>query len=220
VVYEDNHLVVVNKLPGELVQGDYTGDRPLLEKVRDYIGEKYQKPGQVFCGLVHRLDRPTSGLVLFARTSKALARCNRMFQDRAVSKTYYALVALAPHPPQGTLRHHLRKEAKQNKSYPSPENKAGAKLAVLHYRLLGQGQRYYLLEIELETGRHHQIRAQLAAAGMPIKGDLKYGFPRSNPDASISLHAGRLALVHPVSKEALELRAAPLSIDRAWEGLL
>ena len=216
VVYEDNHLIVVNKLPGELVQGDATGDEPLLEKTRRYIGWKHQKPGNVFCGLVHRLDRPTSGLVVMARTSKALTRMNKLFQQRGVQKWYYAITAIKPDPPEGLLSHYLRKNARQNKSYAVSPRAAGAKEARLSYRYLASSERYHLLQVELHTGRHHQIRAQLAALGAPIQGDLKYGFPRSNKDGSISLHAGKLQFVHPVKQESIDLSVGSLSSLKVW----
>lgn len=216
VVYEDNHLIVVNKLPGELVQGDATGDEPLVEKTRHYIGWKYQKPGNVFCGLVHRLDRPTSGIVVMARTSKALTRMNRLFQQRDVQKWYYAVCAQKPEPLEGSLEHYLRKNPQQNKSYPVAAHAPGAKKAHLTYRYLASSERYHLLEVALHTGRHHQIRAQLAAQGLPIQGDLKYGYPRSNPDGSISLHAGKLSFVHPVKQETLTLRVGSLSSMKVW----
>lgn len=216
IVYEDNHLIVVNKLPGELVQGDRTGDEPLLELVREYIKEKYRKPGNVYCGLIHRLDRPTSGLVAFAKTSKGLARMNAIFEKRTVNKTYYAVVQEAPQVPEQELRHFLRKEAAKNKSFVVAAGQKGAKEARLHYRHLAQSQRYHLLEVELFTGRHHQIRAQLAAIGAPIKGDLKYGFARSNHDASIALHAGKLSFEHPISQEQISLAAPCLGAEAIW----
>lgn len=216
IIYEDNHLIVLNKRSGELVQGDFTGDEPLLEKVRTYIKVKYQKPGNVFCGLVHRLDRPTSGIVVFARTSKALARMNKLFQEREVDKRYYAIVKDKPRQQQERLTHYLAKDSKKNKSFVYADGKKGAKKADLEYRLIGSSERYYLLEVKLFTGRHHQIRVQLAHIGLPIKGDLKYHYPRSNHDASISLHAGYLAFKHPVSGEELEFRAPCLGEDAIW----
>jgi len=216
ILFEDNHLIVVNKLAGELVQGDHTGDQPLLERVRAYIKEKYQKPGQVFCGLVHRLDRPTSGIVVFARTSKALSRMNKIFEQREVQKTYYAVVQEKPNPSQARLTHFLKKDAKKNRSFVRRPDERGAKKAELTYTVFAESQRYYLLQVELHTGRHHQIRAQLSAIGSPIKGDLKYGFARSNHDASISLHAGRISFIHPVTKEHLDIKAANPGEDAIW----
>ena len=189
VLYEDNHIIIVSKSAGEIVQGDKTGDTPLSETVKAYIKEKYAKPGAVFLGVVHRLDRPVSGVVLFARTSKALARLNEMFRTQAVQKTYWALVQNTPREPEATLTHYLVRNEKQNKSYAYDHERANAKKAVLDYKIIGHTDRYTLLEIHLHTGRHHQIRCQLAAIGCPIRGDLKYGAPRSNPDGSISLHA-------------------------------
>ncbi|MDX1333528.1 MAG: RNA pseudouridine synthase, partial [Robiginitalea sp.] len=192
VLYEDNHLLVVNKRPGDIVQGDQTGDTPLSEVAKGYIKRKYQKPGNVFLGVVHRLDRPTSGALLLARTSKALSRMNARFKEKEVRKTYWALVSSPPPAESGRLVHWLRRNQNQNKSYAHPNEGPDRKKAVLNYRVLKALDRYYLLEIDLETGRHHQIRSQLAAIGCPIKGDLKYGFPRSNPDGSIHLHARHL----------------------------
>ncbi len=218
VIYEDNHLIVVNKRPGDIVQGDKTGDKALSEVVKEYIAFKYNKPGAVFLGVVHRLDRPTSGLIVFARTSKALTRLNKMFAARETKKTYWAMVKNTPDPPQGRLEHYLLRNPKQNKSYahikPIPE----AKNAVLHYHTLAQSDHYTLLEIDLETGRHHQIRAQLSAIGCPIKGDLKYGAPRSNPDGSIHLHARALELIHPVQKEPMTFMA-PVPEEPLWQSL-
>lgn len=216
IIHEDNHLIVVNKRAGELVQGDSTGDQPLLEKVRDYLRWRYQKPGNVYCGLVHRLDRPTSGLVIFAKTGKGLSRMNEVFKQRQVEKRYYAITQVKPQPEQGLLEHYLRKNAEKNKSFVVKEGTPKSLLARLQYRWLGSSKRYHLLEIALYTGRHHQIRAQLAQQGWPIKGDLKYGFDRSNPDGSISLHAGYLAWEHPIRKEPLELRCAAPSSDKLW----
>lgn len=208
VLYEDNHLIAVNKRAGDIVQGDKTGDTPLSEKVAEYLRIKYHKPGKAFVGVIHRLDRPVSGVVVFAKTSKALARMNALFaRKEEVTKRYHAIVEQAPTPPQGALHHWLRKNAKQNKSYPTAPHAKGAKEALLEYRTLGIGDRYTLLEVTLLTGRHHQIRAQLSAAGAIIRGDLKYGARRSLPDGSISLHARRLTFVHPVSKEVVDLVA-------------
>jgi 23S rRNA pseudouridine1911/1915/1917 synthase len=209
VIFEDNHLLVVNKRPGDIVQGDKTGDTPLSEVVKQYIAEKYQKPGAVFLGVVHRLDRPTSGIVVFARTSKALARLNKLFSERKTQKTYWAVVKCKPPKTSDTLVHFMLRNPKQNKSYAHLKEVPNGKRAVLHYSVKKQLDNYYLLEIELETGRHHQIRSQLSAIGCPIKGDLKYGFDRSNKDGSIHLHARELAFEHPVKKEAMTLVAPP-----------
>jgi 23S rRNA pseudouridine1911/1915/1917 synthase len=215
VVYEDNHIIIVNKQSGEIVQGDKTCDRPLSELVKDYIKKKYAKPGAVFLGVVHRLDRPVSGLVVFARTSKALTRLNKMFAEGEVRKTYWAIVKNAPREPVGTLEHWLVRNEKQNKSYAYPTEKPNAKKAILKYKVIGQSDHYTLLEVQLMTGRHHQIRCQLAAMGCPIKGDLKYGAPRSNPDGSISLLSRRVDFIHPVSKERITIEA-PLPDDPLW----
>ena len=207
VVYEDNHLIIVNKTASEIVQGDKTGDTPLSETVKQYIKEKYAKPGNVFLGVVHRLDRPVSGLVVFAKTSKALARLNEMFRNSEVKKTYWAIVKQRPPQDEGELVNYLVRNEKQNKSYAYDKEVKNSKKAVLHYRLIGHSQNYFLLEVDLKTGRHHQIRCQLAKMGCPIKGDLKYGFARSNPDGSICLHAHRVKFVHPVSKELIDVTA-------------
>lgn len=217
VIYEDNHIIIVSKTSSEIVQGDKTGDTPLSETVKQYLKEKYHKPGNVFVGVVHRLDRPVSGLVVFAKTSKALARLNEMFKNGDVHKTYWAVVKNCPREPEATLEHYLVRNEKQNKSYAYDREKPGAKKAILHYRLIGRSENYYLLEVDLKTGRHHQIRCQLAKIGCPIKGDLKYGFPRSNPDGSISLHARRVSFVHPVSKELIDVEA-PLPGGNLWHG--
>ena len=216
VIYEDNHIIIVSKQSGEIVQGDKTGDMPLSESVKAYIKEKYAKPGAVFLGVVHRLDRPVSGLVVFARTSKALSRLNDMFRNGEVHKTYWAIVPCRPAQDEGTLEHWLVRNEQQNKSYAYDHERPRAKKAVLKYRLIGQSERYYLLEVQLLTGRHHQIRCQLAAMGCPIKGDLKYGAKRSNPDGSISLLARRVEFVHPVSKEPIVVEA-PLPDDTLWQ---
>lgn len=216
VVYEDNHIIIVNKSSSEIVQGDKTGDKPLVETVKEYIKEKYQKPGNVFLGVVHRLDRPVSGLVVFARTSKALIRLNEMFRTKDVHKTYWAIVANRPTVDAGELSHWLVRNEKQNKSYAYEQEKPNSKKAVLGYQVIGKSDRYYLLEVDLKTGRHHQIRCQLAKMGCPIKGDLKYGSPRSNPDGSICLHARRISFIHPVSKEPICVEA-PLPTSRLWE---
>ena len=217
VVYEDNHIIVVNKTASEIVQADKTGDTPLSETVKQYLKEKYQKPGNVFLGVTHRLDRPVSGLVIFAKTSKALTRLNEMFRAGEVKKTYWAVVKNAPKESEGELVHFLVRNEKQNKSYAYDKEVPNSKKAVLDYRLIGRSDNYYLLEVDLKTGRHHQIRCQLAKMGCPIKGDLKYGSPRSNPDGSICRHARRVRFVHPVSKELIELKA-PLPEGNLWKG--
>ncbi len=219
VIYEDNHIIVVNKEPGEIVQGDKTGDQPLVETVRQYIKEKYQKPGNVFCGVVHRLDRPVGGLVIFARTSKALTRLNEMFRLGQVKKTYMAITAQRPAELQGRLVHYITSTEATNKSTAHARPRSGAKEARLSYRLAGSTDRYHLLEVQLETGRKHQIRVQLAAMGCPIKGDLKYGAKRSNPDGSISLRAHRIDFIHPVSHQPIHLEA-PIPADPLWRALL
>jgi 23S rRNA pseudouridine1911/1915/1917 synthase len=216
ILYEDNHIIIVNKSPREIVQGDKTGDKPLVDMVKDYLKEKYHKPGNVFCGVVHRLDRPTSGIVVFAKTSKALARLNEMFKKGEVDKTYWAIVKDLPPQDEGTLVHFLIKNQKNNKSVAYDTEKPRSKKAVLHYKLVGRSQRYYLLEVKLETGRHHQIRCQLAKIGLPIRGDLKYGAQRSNPDGSISLHARNISFVHPVSKKMIDI-TAPVPDDPLWK---
>ena len=218
VVYEDNHIIIVYKESGEIVQGDKTGDTPLSEMVKAYIKEKYAKPGLVFLGVVHRLDRPVSGLVMFARTSKALGRLNNMFRDGEVHKTYWAVVQNKPEEEEGTLEHWLVRNEEKNKSFAYSREVPRSKKAILKYRLIGQSERYYLLEVNLLTGRHHQIRCQLAAMGCPIKGDLKYGAKRSNPDGSISLLAHRLDFIHPVSKEHIVVES-PLPQDNLWQNI-
>jgi len=217
VVYEDNHLIIVNKAVGEIVQGDKTGDSPLSETVKQWIKEKYAKPGKVFLGVAHRLDRPVAGLVVFAKTSKALTRLNEMFRTSEVKKTYWAVVKNAPKEPEGELVHYLARNEKQNKSFAYDKEVPNSKKAILNYRLIGHSENYYLLEVDLKTGRHHQIRCQLAKMGCPIKGDLKYGAPRSNPDGSICLHARKVRFIHPVSKELIELEA-PLPEGNLWKG--
>lgn len=218
VLYEDNHIIIVNKTCSEIVQGDKTGDKPLSEIVKEYLKEKYNKPGNVFCGVTHRLDRPVSGIVVFAKTSKALSRLNEMFKRKEIKKTYWAIVKNTPKASEGTLTYYLVKNEKQNKSYAYDTEKPNSKLAILHYKLIARSEKYNLLEIDLETGRHHQIRCELAKIGCPIKGDLKYGFERSNPDGGISLHARHICFVHPVSKELIEV-SAPLPDDRLWKAL-
>lgn len=215
VVYEDNHLIIVYKEAGEIVQGDKSGDRPLSETVKEYVKEKYHKPGNVFLGVVHRLDRPVSGLVVFARTSKALSRLNLMFRNGEVHKTYWAIVKDSPSKPEGTLTNWLVRNEKQNKSYAYDREVPGSKKAILDYRVIGHSDNYTLLGINLLTGRHHQIRCQLAHMGCPIKGDLKYGASRSNPDGSISLLSRHIEFVHPVSKETISVDS-PLPDDPLW----
>ena len=216
VVYEDNHIIIVNKQSGEIVQGDKTGDTPLSDIVKQYIKDKYNKPGNVFLGVVHRLDRPVSGLVVFAKTSKALSRLNEMFRTGDVHKTYWAIVKKNDIAPEATLTDWLTRNERQNKSYAHNREVPGAKKAVLSYKVRSVSDNYMLLEVRLMTGRHHQIRCQLAHMGCPIKGDLKYGAPRSNPDGSISLHSRRVEFVHPVSKEQICVEAE-VPADRLWQ---
>ncbi|REE83038.1 23S rRNA pseudouridine1911/1915/1917 synthase [Lutibacter oceani] len=215
VLFEDNHLIVVNKKSGDIVQGDKTGDTPLSEIVKEYIKDKYNKPGNVFLGVVHRLDRPTTGIVVFARTSKALERFNKMLRNKEVNKTYWAVVKNKPLKTEDTLIGYLRKNPKNNKSTSYSSEIDGSKKAILHYKTIKSLDNYYLLEIDLETGRHHQIRCQLASIGSPIKGDLKYGFDRSNKDASIHLHARKIEFIHPVTKEQI-LIIAPTPNEVIW----
>lgn len=217
VVYEDNHIIIVNKTASEIVQGDKTGDTPLSETVKQYLKEKYSKPGNVFIGVTHRLDRPVSGLVVFAKTGKALSRLNEMFKNSEVKKTYWAVVKNLPREEEGELVNYLVRNEKQNKSYAYDKEVPGSKKAILRYRIIGRSQNYYLLEVDLKTGRHHQIRCQLAKMGSPIKGDLKYGSPRSTPDGSICLHARSIRFVHPVSKELIEVEA-PVPPGNLWNG--
>ena len=220
ILYEDNHLIAVRKRVGDIVQGDKTGDVPLSDMVKNFLKDKYQKPGNVYLGVVHRLDRPVSGVVLFAKTSKALPRLNKMFAEhKGVKKTYLAIVANKPPQPQGTLTHWLTRNEKQNTARAYDREVPGSKKAVLDYRLIAQSERYFLLEIELHTGRHHQIRCQLSKMGCPIRGDLKYGAPRSNPDGGISLHAWRLELGHPVSHQNIVIEA-PLPEERLWQEIV
>lgn len=221
VLYEDNHIIIINKRAGEIVQGDKTGDTPLTEKVKEWIKKKYDKPGNVYLGLPHRLDRPTSGIVVLAKTSKALSRLNELFRNDEVKKTYWAIVQNQPRQEVGTLKHYLWKNEKQNKSYAYADNKQkkDAKLAILNYKMIAKSDNYCLLEVDLETGRHHQIRCQLSTIGSPIKGDLKYGAKRSNPDGSISLHARRISFIHPVSKEQIDVEA-PVPDDNLWKALV
>lgn len=216
VLYEDNHIIVVNKAAGEIVQGDKTGDKSLCDTAKQYIKEKYAKPGNVFIGLPHRLDRPVSGIVVLAKTSKALERLNRMFHDGNVRKTYWAITKGKPIPAESELENWILRNEKMNKSFAYSKEVKGAKHALLHYRTIGSSQNYNLIEVDLKTGRHHQIRCQLAFIGCPIKGDLKYGAKRSNPDGSISLHARHIEFIHPVSKEAISI-TAPLPNDNLWQ---
>lgn len=218
VVYEDNHIIIVSKASGEIVQGDKTGDTPLSGTVKAYLKEKYHKPGNIFLGVVHRLDRPVAGLVVFARTSKALPRLNAIFRDGQVHKTYWAIVQQTPSEPEGTLTDWLVRNEKQNKSYAYDHEVPNSKKAVLKYRVIGHTDRYTLLEVNLMTGRHHQIRCQLAHMGCPIKGDLKYGARRSNPDGSISLLARHIEFTHPVSKAEISV-SAPLPSDNLWQAI-
>jgi 23S rRNA pseudouridine1911/1915/1917 synthase len=215
VLYEDNHIIVVNKRPGDIVQGDKTGDTPLSEVVKEYIKEKYNKPGNVYLGVVHRLDRPTSGIVLFSKTSKALPRLNKLFKDKEAKKTYWAIVKNAPPKEADSLTHYLKRNPKQNKSFAHIKEVPESKKAILDYKIIKKLDRYFLLEIALHTGRHHQIRSQLSAVGSPIKGDLKYGFDRSNKDASIHLHARKLSFTHPVKKEEIKI-TAPVPDEVLW----
>ena len=217
VIYEDNHIIVVNKTVNEIVQGDKTGDEPLVDKVKKYIKEKYNKPGEVFLGVVHRLDRPTSGIVIFARTSKALSRLNEMFRNGDVHKTYWAITANCPKEDSGILENYLKKNEKLNKSFIAKPQDKEAKKAVLKYQIVSKSDRYYLFEINLLTGRHHQIRCQLSSIGCPVKGDLKYGYPRSNPDGGLSLHARKVEFVHPVSKKEISIVADVPKNDKLWE---
>ncbi|WP_225037145.1 RluA family pseudouridine synthase [Winogradskyella sp. SM1960] len=215
VIHEDNHIIVVNKRAGDIVQGDKTGDKPLSEVVKSYLKVKYNKEGNVYLGVVHRLDRPTTGIVMFSKTSKALPRLNKLFAEKSAKKTYWALVKKQPPKTEDTLIHWLKKNPKNNKSTAFRKEVGGSKKAILHYKIIQKLDNFYLLEVDLETGRHHQIRVQLASIGCPIKGDLKYGFDRSNKDASISLHARTLRFIHPVKKEDVFI-TAPLPEDPLW----
>jgi 23S rRNA pseudouridine1911/1915/1917 synthase len=219
ILYEDNHIIAVNKTQHDLVQKDITGDEALDDKIKNYIKEKYKKPGAVFLGVVHRLDRPVTGVVLFARTTKALSRLTTMFREGEIRKTYWAIVKNAPPKESDRLIHYMVRNAKQNKSYCNETAKPGSKQAVLGYRLAGRSENYYLLEINLETGRHHQIRSQLSTIGCPIKGDLKYGFPRSNPDGGISLHSRQIRFMHPVTGVETIITAEPPEGDALWTAL-
>lgn len=219
VVYEDNHMLIVDKAASEIVQGDKTGDTPLSETVKTYLKARYAKPGNVFVGVVHRLDRPVSGLVLFAKTSKALSRLNEMFRNGEVQKTYWAIVKNRPDEQEADVIHYLVRNEKQNKSYAYDEEVPHSKKAILHYKVVGRSKNYYLLEVNLMTGRHHQIRCQLAKIGCPIRGDLKYGALRSNPDGSIGLHARSMTFVHPVSKKTIAV-TAPVPAGTLWNGFV
>jgi 23S rRNA pseudouridine1911/1915/1917 synthase len=218
ILHEDNHIIVINKRVGDIVQGDKTGDKPLSEVVKEYIKEKYNKPGEVFLGVVHRLDRPTTGIVVFARTSKALTRLNELFKNRETQKTYWAIVKKKPQKPEDKLVHFLKRNEKNNTSKAHINEVPESKIASLDYRIIKELNNYFALEINLHTGRHHQIRAQLSAIGSPIKGDLKYGFDRSNPDGGIHLHARQLVFVHPVTKESIII-IAPAPEDSIWNAL-
>jgi 23S rRNA pseudouridine1911/1915/1917 synthase len=218
ILHEDNHLIVINKRVGDIVQGDKTGDKPLSEVIKEYLKEKYNKPGEVFLGVVHRLDRPTSGIVVFARTSKALTRLNEMFSNRETQKTYWAIVKNRPENAEATLVHYLKRNEKNNTSKAHLKEVPESKKAILEYKIIKELDNYFALEIHLHSGRHHQIRAQLAAINCPIKGDLKYGFDRSNPDGGIHLHARKLVFSHPVSKNLLEIIAATPK-DVIWKSI-
>ena len=219
VLYEDNHIIIVNKRAGDIVQGDKTGDKPLSDVVKEYIKDKYSKPGNVYLGTVHRLDRPTTGLVIFAKTSKVLPRLNKLFLSKDIHKTYWAIVKNEPSKDEDTLINWLIKNPKNNKSRAHSKEVSASKKAILHYKVLKKLDNYFLLEVNLETGRHHQIRVQLSNIGCPIKGDLKYGFDRSNKDASISLHARHIEFIHPVKKEPISIEA-PLPNDAIWNACL
>ena len=216
ILYEDNHLIIVNKNCGEIVQSDLSGDLSLEQTVKDYLKKKYDKPGEAFLGVVHRLDRPVSGITMFARTTKALLRMNEMFQKKLIKKTYWAVVKNLPPDEEGTLIHYLVRNTKTNRSYAHLTECSGSKKAILHYRRVASSDRYHLLEIDLESGRHHQIRCQLSAIGCPIRGDLKYGYPRSNPNGGISLHARQIQFQHPVKDEEINL-VAPVPDDPFWK---
>ncbi len=218
ILHEDNHIIVINKRVGDIVQGDKTGDKPLSDIVKEYIKDKYNKPGDVFLGVVHRLDRPTTGIVVFAKTSKALERLNKMFSERETQKTYWTVVKNKPPKTDDKLVHFLKRNEKNNSSKAHLKEVPESKIASLDYKIIKELNNYFVLEVHLHTGRHHQIRAQLQAIGCPIKGDLKYGFDRSNPDGGIHLHARKLAFVHPVSKEKIEV-VAPVPSDSIWSSI-
>lgn len=219
ILYEDNHLLIINKLSGQLTQGDKTGDLCLLDLLKDFIKKRDHKPGNVFLGLVHRIDRPTSGIVVFAKTSKALSRMTEKFKTREVKKTYWAIIPKSPIPAQDRLIHYLKKNEANNKARVFHKETEGSKQAILNYQTIGTSDRYQLLEVDLETGRHHQIRAQLSAIGTPIKGDLKYGAPRSNPDGSISLHARSIRFLHPTTQEEVSITAPVPENNALWKAL-
>lgn len=218
VLYEDNHLIIVNKRPSDIVQGDKTGDKPLVDHVKDYIKEKYNKPGAVFLGVIHRIDRPVSGAVVFAKTSKALSRMNKMFQEKTIQKTYWAVCHGAPKQTEARIKHFLKKDQQKNKSKAFDKPAPGSKESSLSYKVIGMGDNYSFIEVTPHTGRHHQIRVQLSAIACPIKGDLKYGAKRSNKDASIHLHARMIVFEHPVKKEELKVIAPPPK-DNLWEAM-
>jgi 23S rRNA pseudouridine1911/1915/1917 synthase len=218
ILFEDNHLIAINKRIGQLTQGDRTGDISLDQLVKQYIKKKYKKPGDVFLGVIHRLDRPVSGVILYARTSKALIRMNQLFKEQKIEKCYWCIVKDRPHPEEGTLSHYLVKNEAQNKSYAYSKPKTHTKHASLAYRLISSSDRYHLLEVKLHTGRHHQIRCQFAKIGSPIRGDLKYGYPRTNKDASINLHARSLEFIHPVRNDPVRI-LAPVPSDPLWKAL-
>jgi 23S rRNA pseudouridine1911/1915/1917 synthase len=215
ILFEDNHLIAVNKSVADIVQVDKTGDVSLEVKVKEYIKKKYNKPGEVFLGVTHRIDRPVSGVVLFARTSKALARINQMFQDKEIKKTYWAIVKDKPPEDFGSLTHYITRNTEKNKSFASEKEIKNSKLALLTYKIIDRSDRYYLLEVDLQTGRHHQIRCQLARVGCPVRGDLKYGYPRSNEDGGISLHSRTIEFTHPVSRQKVKIVADPPD-DKLW----
>lgn len=219
VLYEDNHIIAINKKSGDLVQGDRTGDKPLSELVKNYLRDKYNKPGNVFCGVIHRLDRPVSGIVLFAKTSKALSRMNELFRNKSIQKIYWAIVKNPPHEANGTLEHYLIKNQQKNKSYAYLKPYNGALKALLNYKTIKRLHRYTLLEISPISGRHHQIRVQLSAINSVIKGDIKYGAKRSNKDSSICLHASKIKFIHPVKKEMIKICASPPK-NKIWEACL
>ena len=219
VLFEDNHIIVTNKRAGDITQGDKTGDKPLSEVVKEYIKDKYNKPGKVFIGTVHRLDRPTSGIIIFARTSKALERLNKMLREKTIKKTYWAIVKNQPKNKVDTLINFLKKDTKKNKSFVYNKEIDGSKKAILHYNTIKKLDNYSLIEVDLETGRHHQIRTQLSHIGCPIKGDLKYGSDRSNKDGSISLHARKINFIHPVTKEEINITSPPPN-DIIWNACL
>lgn len=215
VLFEDNHFIAVYKFAGDLVQKDKSGTESLEDKVKEYLKNKYHKPGNVYLGVIHRVDRPVTGVVLFSKTSKALSRINHLFQEKQVKKTYLAITQVEPVPIEATIIHYLKRDEQKNKTFAYDREVKGSKQAILHYKMLGKSDRYCLLEIDLQTGRHHQIRSQLAKIGCPIKGDLKYGFPRSNADGSISLHSFKIAFQHPITNVYTEI-IAPLPDDKLW----